>query len=358
VLVDELAMTVAELHANLLSDLKGTLKMQLRDMQQGLRQALEHEMSERKQFESRTIHSFETLKESLQSPLDETQEDLSNRARERAQEAWEQFANDPMATNAPADMVMQAAQASQTSASATCMDDTAAVVPSRGGNHSQHSAQSPIQETDYQPTQELVSMEDTHACTGGDGAAGPRHPMGMKAQTVHSTQLKCTSEPPVPRQDDTTVCNFAESAPDPPDLSGVLMQTREALNSEAQVVPESSVDNGNLPRESWRTRYEEIHQRMESGSLNQAEAVDLALRALSAEEAPGPSRRLDSDVSMRNTFFSNCTGRLPVLPNTDNSTLAHSVASSLHRFKCQTATSCVAAMNDGPEVTATSDASH
>jgi len=351
VLVDELAMTVAELHADLLNDLRGTLKTQLRELQQGLWQALDHEMSERKQFENRTIYSFETLKESLQSPLDEMQEDLAKRARERAQKAWEQFASDPAATTSQADMVAQAAQAARTAASAMCMDDTVPVVPLPGGKHSQQPAQAPKHETEHEPAQQLVSMEDTHACGGGDGAAGPRHPMGLKAQTVRSTQLKCTAEPPVPCQDDSTVRSLAISASDP---SGVPMQSREALNSEAQVAPESScTDNSDLARgKGWRARYQEINQRIESGCLNQSKAVELALRALSVEEAPGVSRPLDSDDSLPGCLF---TGRLPLLPDSDNSTLAQSSGFVSGRIQVPNRYLLRRSIHGGPEITATAE---
>jgi len=306
---------------------------------------LEHEMSERKQFENRTIHSFETLKESLQSPLDEMQEDLAKRVRERAQKAWEQFASNPTTTTSPVDMIAQAAQAPRMSATATCMDDTAPGAPLLGGKSLQQPAQAPMQETVHQPTQQLLSMEDIHACSEGDGAAGPCHPMGFKAQTVHSTQLTCTAELPVPYQDDSTVGSLARSASD---KSGVLMQGREALNSEAQVAPESScTDNSDLPRDkNWRARYQEINERIESGYLNQAEAVELALRALSAEEAPGVSRPL-----------SNITGRSPVLPDPDNSTLARSGGFVSGQVQVPNRYLLRRSIHNGPEVTATAESS-
>lgn len=78
------AATRAEL-LDELNNLKGDLKTQLTDMQQGLGHALDRERSERRQFENRNTQSFETLKESVQVLFAEVQEDLAKRAPERAQ---------------------------------------------------------------------------------------------------------------------------------------------------------------------------------------------------------------------------------------------------------------------------------
>jgi hypothetical protein len=199
-LFDQLATAIAELHADLLDDLKGTLKTQLKDMRQGLLNGLEHEISARNQFEQRTRHAFVTLNESLQASLDEMEEDLAKRARERPQKAWEQLASNSTTTTSPADMVVQAAQVARTAANATCRYDAVPVAPSVGGRHSQEPAQAPMQETVQQPQRQLVSMEDTLTCGRGDGAAGPRpnhlchtrrKPPWLAMSNVHLTRPVC-----------------------------------------------------------------------------------------------------------------------------------------------------------------------
>merc|ERR1719410_1649976 len=141
-------------------------------------------------------------------------------------------------------------------------EGTVPVVSTMVAKCSQQNAQALIQESVQQPQQHFVRFEDTHACNGGDGAAGPWRPEGLTAQTLDSTQL---AQPPVQQ-----VFSFS--------------------------------DNSGLPRDnSWRARYQEIHQelnrRTESSYLNQAGAVELAMRALSS----GP---LDSDRRLSNTHTS------------------------------------------------------
>jgi len=234
--------------------------------------------------------------------------------------------------------------------------------------NSQQPAQAHIQESVQQPLQQLVSMEDTHICGGGSGAVEPRHPVGLKAQTVDSTQLEHTAEPPVPCRDDFTVHSPAFSASLP---SAVLIQSREAVNSEAQLAPQSShTDNSDTPRgRSWRARYQEINRRIERGYLSQAGAVELALRALSAGEAPGASRPLDSDRSLRpldsdrslrpldsdrslsNTLISHSESS-PALSDSDDSTLAQSGDDQVpSRYLLRRNT------HDGPELTAIAESS-
>jgi len=362
--LDKLAMAGVEQHAASLDDLKGTLDTRLRDMQQGLWHALEHEMSERKQLENRTIHSFETLKESLQAPLvlaKQAHEQAhkawdqftsnSTRAQEQAQKAWDQFASASTTTTSKAEMVAQAAQAAQKAFNATCMDDAPAIVAKR----SQQPAQAPIQESVQQPLQQLVSMEETHACGAGDGAAGLWPPVGLKAQTVDSTQLENKAEPPVPCQDDSTIHSSSCSASDP---SGVLIQSREALNLNAQVAPQSSrTDNSDLPRDkNCRARCQEITQRIESSYVNQAEAVELALRAMSAEQVPGSPRPLDSDRNPTNTLVSNI-GSSPVPSKSDVSTLVQSGGFVSGQDEVRSRYLLRHSMHDGPEVIATAESS-
>jgi hypothetical protein len=330
-------------------------------MQQGLWHALEQEMSVRKQFDNRTAHSFETLKESLQVPLDDMQEDLAKRARERAQKAWEQFASSSMTTTSPADMVAQAAQAARMATNSTYADDTVPVVPLHGGNRSQQPVQAHMRATVQLPPQHPVSMEDTHICGGGDGAAGPRHPMTLNAQTVHSTQLKGTAGPPVPYQDNSTVhvtrqSSLPRTASDPAD---VVRESSGALSSEAQVAPQSScVDGSDLSSDiNWRERYQEINRRIESGYLNQAEAVELALRALSAEEAPGVSRVPDSDGSLGNTFFSNIAGHSPMQSGSDIASLAQPGGLTSGQVQASNRYLLRHSAHDGSEFTATARSS-
>jgi len=365
VLLDELAMTVAELHADLLDDLKGTLKTQLKDMQSGLWHALEHEMSERKQFENRTIHSFETLKESLQAPLDEMQEDLAKRARQRAQRAWEQFASSSTTTTSPAEMVAQAALAARSANKAPHMEDAVPMVPLLGGSPKRTSSHSPPQlplQEPARPTLHQVSMEETVTCVGGDGAAGPRNPIGFKVDPNHP---KHPVEPVSPsqaisdgiHQEDPNFQSLARSASDP---SGAMMQPTEALNAEAQMAPQTSrTENGDLSKDrSWRERYQEINRRIESGRLNQAEAVELGLRALSVEEAPGVSRPMSSDRSLRNTLISNITGSS--LDYSDFSSVANtgqSIGFAPGGQVSGPSRYLLRRSNDGPEVTATAESS-
>merc|ERR1712204_82576 len=203
-------------------------------------------------------------------------------------------------------------------------------------------------------------MEDTRACSGGDGAAGPWHPMGLEAQTVNSTQLRHTAEPPVTYQGD---CSVRSSAYGEFDLSAdfirsrepscVLSQGRETLNPEIQVAPQSAgVDNSCLPiDETWRARYKEINRLIESGHLNQAEAVELALRTLSAEGVPGDSRPLDSAERLGNLFVSN-TGSSPVCSNSDASTLPPSSGFISGKVQMPSRYLLRRSNHDGPEVTA------
>jgi len=137
-------------------------------------------MSERMQFENRSISVFETLNGSHQALLDEVQEDLEKPAQEQAQKAQEQVASNSATTPLPADMVAQAAQAVRTIAKASYIDQIVPAVPLPRSKHSRKPVQAPIQESVQQPPQELVSMEDTLACVGANGAAGPRDHMSAE----------------------------------------------------------------------------------------------------------------------------------------------------------------------------------
>lgn len=174
-LLDELATIVAQRHGDLLDDLKWTLNAQLRDVHQGLWHTSEHEMPACLQFENCNMHAFEMLKLSLGEV-----QDLAKRARERAQNAREQLASASMTTPSPAEMAAQAAQATRTAADASCTDDRESAVPLPGSGHVEQPAQAHLQESVRRPPQELVIVEDTHACGGADRAAGPRHPLGAE----------------------------------------------------------------------------------------------------------------------------------------------------------------------------------